>query len=296
MATETGRLDAPAEDGREDSPIEAREDSPVDGHEERLADGREASLVEVFTSVQGEGPEVGRTTVFVRFGGCDLRCRWCDSPGTWRRSSDYRVEKARGSGTFTEHRNPADVDALAAQIDALAPTRRTWISLTGGEPLLQPAAVERLARALSERGLRVYLETHGLHAEALARCVTAIDLVSMDWKLASDVQPGPGIAPPAGLDFHDAHAAFLRVALRAGGVYVKAVVTPSTRDDELDAMLERIASVSTDVPLVIQPVTPTGGVHAMPSAERLLECVARAEARLADVRLIPQTHPIYGVL
>ncbi|MEM9175846.1 MAG: 7-carboxy-7-deazaguanine synthase QueE [Myxococcota bacterium] len=258
--------------------------------------GQTASLVEVFSSAQGEGPEVGRTTVFVRFGGCDLRCRWCDSPGTWRPVDEARFETAPGSESFESLANPVDVDALADRIDAFAPTPRTWISLTGGEPLLQVDAIERLARRLSARGRRIYLESHGLHADALARCVDAIDLVSMDWKLASDVRPGPGIAWPEGLDFHDAHEAFLRVALGAGSVYVKVVLTPSTRDDELDAMLERIASVSTEVPLVLQPVTPTGGVHAMPGSDRLLACLARAETVLEDVRLIPQTHPIYGAL
>lgn len=259
-------------------------------------DGQTASLVEVFSSAQGEGPEVGRTTVFVRFGGCDLRCRWCDSPGTWRPVDEARFETEPGSETFETLANPVDVDALAERIDAFAPTARAWISLTGGEPLLQGAAVERLARTLSGRGRRIYLETHGLHADVLERCVDAIDLVSMDWKLASDVQPGPGVARPPGLDFHDAHERFLRVAQRAGAVYVKAVLTPSTRDDELDAMLERIAAVSTEVPLVLQPVTPTGGVDAMPGPARLLACLARAETVLDDVRLIPQTHPLYGVL
>ena len=99
-----------------------------------------------------------------------------------------------------------------------------------------------------------------------------------------------------GRDFQYAHEAFLRVALRAGGVYVKVVVTPSTRDEELDAMLDRIVSVSSEIPLVLQPVTPTGGVKAMPEGERLFGWLERAEERLANVRLIPQTHPIYGVL
>ena len=66
--------------------------------------------------------------------------------------------------------------------------------------------------------------------------------------------------------------------------------------DELDAMLDRIQAISAEVPLVIQPVTPTGGVKAMPRPEQLLRWLAQAEARLSDVRLIPPTHPIYGVL
>ena len=142
----------------------------------------------------------------------------------------------------------------------------------------------------------IYLETHGLHSEALSKVAEKIDLVSMDWKLASDVRWGPGQTPMPGRDFQYAHEAFLRVALRAGGVYVKVVVTPSTRDEELDAMLDRIVSVSNEIPLVLQPVTPTGGVKAMPEGERLFGWLERAEERLANVRLIPQTHPIYGVL
>lgn len=260
------------------------------------AEGALASLIEVFASVQGEGPEIGRSTVFVRFGGCDLRCRWCDSPGTWRPTPGWRLETEAGSERFLARENPVAVGELAERIEALSATPTTWISLTGGEPLLQPEAVAALARTLSARGRRIYLETHGLHAEALEACVDAIDLVSMDWKLASDVRPGPGIAPPPGEDFHDAHERFLRVAVRAGGVYVKVVVTPATRDAELDAMVDRIEAVSSAIPVVLQPVTPAGGVDRMPEPRQLLAWHARLESRLTDVRLIPQTHPIYGVL
>ena len=256
----------------------------------------EASLVEVFASIQGEGPEVGRSTVFVRFGGCDLRCRWCDSPTTWRTSPTCRVEDRAGSGQFTERPNPVSAEAIVEIVSGLAPRRATWISLTGGEPLLQPEAVSAVVEELVAAERRIYLETHGLHSEALSKSVEKIDLVSMDWKLTSDVRWGPGQTPMPGRDFHDAHEAFLRVARRAGGVYVKVVVTPSTRDEELDAMIDRIVSVSSEIPLVIQPVTPTGGVKAMPEAARLFGWLERAEERLADVRLIPQTHPIYGVL
>ncbi len=161
---------------------------------------------------------------------------------------------------------------------------------------MQPEAVSAVVDQLAVGGRRIYLETHGLHAEALSGCVERVELVSMDWKLASDVRWGPGRKPLPGRDFHDAHEAFLRVALRAGGVYVKVVVTPSTRDEELDAMIDRIVSVSSEIPLVLQPVTPMGGVDAMPEPLQLVSWLERAEERLADVRLIPQTHPIYGVL
>jgi len=257
---------------------------------------REASLVEVFASIQGEGPEVGRSTLFVRFGGCDLRCRWCDSPNTWRASPTCRIEESPGSGLFRERPNPIPVQAIAEIVGELAPRRETWISLTGGEPLLQPEAASAVVDQLATAGRRIYLETHGLHVEALSNLVEQVELVSMDWKLASDVRWGPGRSATVGRDFHAAHEAFLRVALRAGGVYVKVVVTPSTRDDELAAMIDRVVAVSAEIPLVLQPVTPNGGVATMPKAEQLVRWLELAEQRLANVRLIPQTHPIYGVL
>ena len=257
---------------------------------------RDASLVEIFASAQGEGPEVGRSTVFVRFGGCDLRCRWCDSPKTWRTSETCRVETSAGSGHFVERPNPVSVDSVVEICERLAKRSSTWISLTGGEPLLQPVAVAALVDGLRRVGLRSYLETHGLHAGSLETCVDQIDLVSMDWKLASEVRWAPGISARPGQDFHDAHEAFLRVASRARRVFVKVVLTPTTRDEEFDEMLDRIGRVSRETPLVLQPVTPTGGVDAMPEADRLLAWLERAEERLADVRLIPQTHPIYGAL
>ncbi len=252
--------------------------------------------MEIFASAQGEGPEVGRSTVFVRFGGCDLRCRWCDSPSSWRESATCRIETSPGVEQFSERPNPLPISQVADLAIALAPQKSTWISLTGGEPLLQPEAVSSLARILSDRSRRVYLETHGLHAEALASCVNWVELVSMDWKLTSDVRWGPGKTSNRNHEFHDAHEEFLRVAMRAGGVYVKVVVTPNTLDDEIDEMIGRIVSVSANIPLVLQPVTPTGGVERMPEPEQLLGWLRRAEKRLSNVRLIPQTHPIYGVL
>jgi organic radical activating enzyme len=97
-------------------------------------------------------------------------------------------------------------------------------------------------------------------------------------------------------DFHEAHQRFLRVALAAKAVYVKVVLTPATTQEEFDSMLDRIQALSSEIPLVLQPVTPMGGVKARPEADQLLAWLARAERRLSDVRLIPQTHPVYGVL
>jgi organic radical activating enzyme len=254
------------------------------------------NLVEIFSSLQGEGPYVGASTLFVRFGACDLRCRWCDSPHTWRPAARCRIETRRGTARFAELPNPVSLaDALKAA-EALELPAHRFVSLTGGEPLLQPEAAAELARALRTRGPRIYLETHGLACEALEQVVDAVDVVSMDWKLASDVwraTDDPRAAPP---DYHAAHAAFLRRARQSAEVFVKVVVTPASTDAELEAMARGVAQVDARVPLIVQPVTPHGGVTQRPSAQRLLEIAARLERTLADVRVIPHTHPLYGAL
>jgi len=253
-------------------------------------------LVEIFSSAQGEGPWVGASTLFVRLGGCDLRCAWCDSPGTWRPPRRCRVETAPGTGRFAERDNPvplADAEKLLAEAGA---GDHRFVSLTGGEPLLQPGAVAALAGAARGLGSAAYLETHGLEVEAMARLAPRVDVVSMDWKLASDVRRASAPRGAAPADFHDEHERFLEAALEAPEVFVKLVISPATRDEELDEVCRRMARVAEDTLLVLQPVTPFGRVREAPPAERLLACLRRCEARLPLVRLIPQTHRLYGAL
>jgi len=254
------------------------------------------NLVEIFWSFQGEGLHVGEPSVFVRTGECDLRCSWCDSPGTWKKAVACRVETEPGTGHFGEVPNPVAVDTAAEAVKRLSSGWPCLVSLTGGEPLLQPEPVRTLAAALRARGMRTLLETHGLHGAALDRVADEIDVVSMDWKLASSVRresdPRKGEVAP----FHDAHEHFLRRATRAGSVYVKVVLTRATDDAELEEVCLRIARVDPKVPLVLQPVSPHGPVRQTPDAARLLAWLRACRARLEDVRLIPQTHKLVGAL
>ena len=104
-----------------------------------------ADLVEIFSSVQGEGVHAGTTTLFVRFGGCDLRCRWCDSPHTWRPAGSCLLH-ATGGSPARELPNPIAFETLLGAVRSFEPDRHRFVSLTGGEPLLQPAAAGALAR------------------------------------------------------------------------------------------------------------------------------------------------------
>jgi 7-carboxy-7-deazaguanine synthase len=250
------------------------------------------NAIEIFSSVQGEGPHVGESTLFVRLGECDLRCGWCDTPHSWLPAREFRMQEARGSGTFRSVPNPVDLETVVGAARVLDVEQHRWVSLTGGEPLLQPEAVGALARELRPLGPRIHLETHGLAVDALAQVEESVDLVSMDWKLASDVKRADGSGGP----FDETHEAFLRAARARAAVVVKLVVTPNTMDAELDRAWARIEAVDPATPVVLQPVTPFAKVHERPSAARILALAARASERLSDVRVIPQTHPLLGVL
>jgi len=255
-----------------------------------------ANLVEIFSSVQGEGPYVGYRTLFVRFGGCDLRCAWCDSPHTWKPAAECRIELAAGSQRFRNVPNPVSLDISLAAADALDLSAHRFASLTGGEPLLQPDAVQALAHGLRSRGVRIHLETHGLACDALERVLPEIDVVSMDWKLSSDVRREGRSTRDEEEPFHAEHERFLRLARAGSEVVVKLVMTGSTRDGELDEMAQRVAAVDSAVTVILQPVTPAGSVRDTPGAARLLDGLVRLSRQLEDVRLIPQTHTQIGTL
>lgn len=99
-------------------------------------------IVETFHSVQGEGAWAGVNAFFIRLGGCDVFCPWCDQKETWnaRRYPALSVQElAHSARSF----NPAIV------------------VVTGGEPLLYDLIP--LTRSLHQQDLRVHLETSGSH-------------------------------------------------------------------------------------------------------------------------------------
>ena len=256
----------------------------------------ELNLVEIYSSIQGEGPDVGRRTLFVRLGGCDLRCSWCDTPHTWLPAKLARLERTAGAGDFDERANPLTVaEVVAAGEPLLDAVSHEFVSLTGGEPLLQPEACAMLAKELRSRGPAIHLETHGLHADALAQTLPHVDVVSMDWKFASDVRREAEPKGSMAESFHEPHAAFLHAARSAPRCIVKLVVTPRTTDEEVWLARDTVARIHPTACVVLQPVTPFGRVTERPTSERMLELHALMRESLDDVRVIPQTHPIWGI-
>jgi len=242
----------------------------------------QANIFEVFSGVQGEGIHVGRRQLFVRFSGCNLACLYCDSPQARQPVPFAQIEQEPGGRTFKQMENPFDPSTIADWIAHLdADGRHHSVSLTGGEPLLAADFIAELGPLCG--GRKLYLETNGTLPRELEKVIDVVHTVAMDIKLASSAGHATDLS---------VSREFLAVAARRE-VFVKVVVSDRTQADAVvDAALVA-ASVSRDIPLVIQAVTPTGGV-APPKPLEILALQMSALQILDDVRIIPQTHKLTG--
>ena len=123
-------------------------------------------ISEIFYSIQGEGELTGIPSVFIRTSGCNLRCRWCDTPyASWNPEGDNM-----NCGKIIE-----EVKKY--------PTKH--IVLTGGEPMIQKEA-HYLCRELKHAGYHITIETAGTIAPEGIAC----DLASISPKMWNSV-PDP---------------------------------------------------------------------------------------------------------
>ncbi len=247
-----------------------------------------APIHEVFCSVQGEGPLVGVRQVFVRFQGCDLTCRYCDTPAARTVGGSCRIYHSASSEASVEVENPVDCGQLLQIIDDLTGDdghAYHSVALTGGEPLLYPDYVAALSERLHQAGHKVYLETAGHLPPALAVVMDNIDWVAMDFKLPSTM-----VEPVAPAIFGQ----FLQIATQATCL-VKIVVTSDVTTQELLTTCQVIAEVDRTVPVILQPVTPVSEACRPPDPETLLDWQLLCSRLLDDVRIIPQCHRLLNV-
>lgn len=106
---------------------------------------------EVFATVQGEGASLGVPSVFVRLGGCNLQCSFCDTAYTWDWS---RFDKKKETADLS-------VDEVAALAIDVSKDGVRNVVFTGGEPLLQQKELTLVAARMKARGFRIEVETNG---------------------------------------------------------------------------------------------------------------------------------------
>ena len=124
-------------------------------------------ISEIFgPTIQGEGPLIGRPTVFVRTGGCDYRCAWCDT--LYAVLPEYREEWT-----------PMTPPEIMARVNGLTGGRPVLVSLSGGNPALQPLT-DLIAHGRRE-GHSFALETQGSVSQAW--------FADLDWLILSPKPP-----------------------------------------------------------------------------------------------------------
>lgn len=98
-------------------------------------------LMEEFYTIQGEGCHTGTAAYFIRIGGCDVGCHWCDVKESWN----------------AELHPPTSVDQIVANAVKYADT----VVVTGGEPLTWDMSI--LTSKLKQHGLKLHIETSGAY-------------------------------------------------------------------------------------------------------------------------------------
>ena len=242
-----------------------------------------APLIEIFSSMQGEGVLIGCRQIFVRFAECNLSCDYCDTP--FHAGPFYQVESEPGSGQFNSLNNPvslADITRLISHWQLISNRVHHSVALTGGEPLLHAEVLKQwLPEVISI--LPVFLETNGTLPAELEKILPLVDWISMDIKGSAVT----GVPTP----WAD-HADFLSIAGERL-CHVKLVIDKSTTEEELLEAARLVNRYTPKVPFVLQPRT----INSAPalSGEALLQLQIAAAAEHRDVRVIPQIHPWLGV-
>lgn len=114
----------------------------IERNRELLQNGKLLPLVEDFYTIQGEGFNSGKPAYFIRLGGCDICCSWCDAKFTW---------------------NPQNYPPVAVKsiVERAASFPAQAAVVTGGEPALYPLDI--LCRELKAKNIQTFIETSGAY-------------------------------------------------------------------------------------------------------------------------------------
>jgi 7-carboxy-7-deazaguanine synthase len=155
-------------------------------------------------TIQGEGALIGHPTVFVRTGGCDYRCSWCDTL--------HAVDSA-----YRHDWKPMSAEAIMAEVERLTGGKPLVVSLSGGNPAIQPLG--ELIDLGHSKGYSFALETQGSVAQDWFADVDVLTLspkppssgMTTDWQALSECMSAAGLPDKIALKiviFDDADYAY----------------------------------------------------------------------------------------
>ena len=107
-------------------------------------------VMEHFYTIQGEGFHQGRAAYFVRLGGCDVGCVWCDVKDSWDANAHPKMSVSEIAATI--------IEIIPSQISTAF---KPLVVITGGEPLMHD--LTELTNSLQAKGFETNIETSGAH-------------------------------------------------------------------------------------------------------------------------------------
>jgi len=229
-----------------------------------------ADVLEIFSSIQGEGIFLGARQIFARFKRCNMACSFCDE------------DLDRPAKRYTSLELMKEIKLID-----MARGPHHSVSITGGEPLLYAEFLKVFLKILKKnRSYKSYLETNGTLPYELLKIIDLVDIVAMDFKLPSSTGERP---------LWSEHTEFLRIASKKK-VFVKAVVTSNTKKDDIEKAISIIKSMSKNIPLVLQPASPVKPHDKEVGKESLLHFLEIGlKNDLSNIRVIPQVHKILNI-
>ncbi len=221
-------------------------------------------IAEIFgPTIQGEGVLIGEPTVFIRAGGCDYRCSWCDSLHAV--DSDHRASW-----------QPMLPDDVWQEVRNLSGGRPLTVSISGGNPAIQDFGPV-IARGKAE-GYRFACETQGSIAKPWFN--------DLDTLVLSPKPPSSG---------ENVNWGAFENCLELAGVSPQTVLKIVVFDDTDYAWAKVVADKYPDLPLFLQPgnpeVDPAQAIEPQSNLNRLLWLVNKATSDgWFTPRILPQLH------
>ena len=265
-----------------------------------------APIIEIFSSIQGEGLFIGERQIFVRFAGCNLKCSYCDT--------NWVADENTKNMTSDEM-----IDYIKNDLDFDFDLHKTLV-FTGGEPLLQSDFIKECADKIhDDLQMNIILETNGTLPKNLLEVVDLIDIVSTDFKfqkyLPSQSEFSSVILSKAkDIDFSarlrmtndknvllSSQTQFLQILMENGkDFYVKLVCDEQLSFNEFAIAIDEIHKIAEDAIIVIQPIMTDRKFSYFKKFDEFFKIAlrkfrAKDSQVKGDVLLLPQIHKFLGI-
>lgn len=242
---------------------------------QRTENKARARVSEIFTSIEGEGIFVGKKTLFIRFSGCHLKCRWCDTK--------YALPLDSG----TEYQIDEIEDLIIRELQPFT----YKVNFTGGEPLLQTHAVIKLADFIKKQtNLKTYIESSCFDSELFSKVLPYMDICKIEFKTDDSKVVENEVYDNLLLN----EIKCLELAVESNKTtYIKIVVTNSTNLESFKNLVYNISKKIRPSDIVGFIIQPSHGVD-QPTINKLLDTYDIVQPMFPEVRIIPQLHKEIG--